>query len=91
MMAIEEAQRVGLVDRAVRGQKLSDAVQDYAHGLVRLSGNSQGLIKTVLGLIASGQVEENARRRELRDGAVSHPDFLEGRQAFMQRRPPRFT
>jgi enoyl-CoA hydratase/carnithine racemase len=91
LMGAEEAQRVGLVDRLAPAQRLGAAVHDYACNLVRLSGNSQRLMKAMLGLIASGQVEEDAHSRELRDGAVSHPDFLEGRQAFMERRPPRFA
>ena len=91
LMDPEEARRVGFVNCVVPGQELGSAVQDYARNLVRLSGNSQRLIKTMLGLIAAGQLEENSASRALRDGAVSHPDFLEGRQAFMERRPPRFT
>jgi enoyl-CoA hydratase/carnithine racemase len=91
LMGAEEAQRVGLVDHLVPAPRLGGTVQDYAWNLVRLSGNSQRLIKSMLGLLATGQVEEDAHSRALRDGAVAHPDFLEGREAFMERRPPRFA
>lgn len=91
LMEAEEALRAGLIDRVVPSSELDAAVRDYAGSLAQRSGNSQRLIKSMLDLVASGQVHENAQSRALRDGAVSHPDFLEGRQAFMERRPPRFA
>ena len=33
---------------------------------------------------------DRKERRSLRDGAVSHPDFTEGRRAFLEKRRPRF-
>ncbi|MGE3294283.1 MAG: enoyl-CoA hydratase/isomerase family protein [Geminicoccaceae bacterium] len=91
LMGSAEAQKIGLVDHVVPGHELEAAVHDYARGIAQLSGNSHRVIKALLGLVASGQMEENAHTRALRDGAVSHPDFLEGRRAFLERRPPCFA
>jgi enoyl-CoA hydratase/carnithine racemase len=91
LMSSAEALKIKLVDRIVPDDELEVAVHDYARSIAQLSGSSHSLIKALLGLIASGQIEENAHSRSLRDGAVSHPDFLEGRQAFLERRRPRFA
>lgn len=91
LMEAAEAQRIGLLDRTVSSHELDRTVRDYARDIAQLSGNSQRLIKVMCGLVASGQAEDDAHSRALRDEAVLHPDFLEGRQAFLERRPPRFT
>lgn len=91
LMEAAEAQRVGLVDRVVPNHEVNTTVRDYARSIAGLSGNSQRLIKFMFGLLASGQAEDDAHSRALRDEAVLHADFLEGRQAFLERRPPRFT
>jgi len=86
-----EALGLGLVDQVVPATELAARVREYADDLVRLSGSSQRRIKAMFGMIASGRLEEDADSRALRDGAAVHPDFLEGRRAFQERRPPRFA
>ena len=70
--------------------ELAQAVHDYAHALLTLSGNSQRLIKQITGLVLGGAVDESTASRALRDSAVGHPDFAEGRRAFLEKRRPRF-
>lgn len=86
-----EALRLGLVDQVVPVAELAARVRGYADELMRVSGSSQRRIKAMFGMIASGQRQENAVSRALRDGAAAHPDFLEGQRAFQERRAPRFA
>jgi len=74
----------------VAAAELEAAVRTYVEGLLSLSGNSQRLIKRLTRLILDGATGETAESRALRDGAVDHPDFTEGRLAFMEKRRPRF-
>ena len=53
--------------------------------------NSQRLIKAIVRMVGQGQREEDDTSRMLRDGAVEHADFVEGRTAFLAKRPPRFA
>ncbi len=91
LMGASEALRLGLLDRMVAADQLAAEVSAYAHSLGALSGNSQRSIKAMIRLVAQGQRDEDDVSRDLRDGAIEHPDFAEGRSAFLARRPPRFT
>jgi enoyl-CoA hydratase/carnithine racemase len=91
LVGAEEALRLGLVDRVLPGATLAGAVRDHAASLCALSGNSQRLVKAIARLVAAGQEEEDAHSRDLRDSAVEHADFVEGRTAFLAKRAPRFT
>ncbi len=86
----QEALRLGLVERVVPPDELTGAVHAYAQTLLTLSGNSQRLIKQITGLVLGGAVDESTASRALRDSAVGHPDFAEGRRAFLEKRRPRF-
>lgn len=90
LLDAQEALRIGLVDRVVPAEELATVVDDYVRSLLALSGSSQRLIKQLAAMVVSGATEETAESRALRDGAVSHPDFIEGRQAFLDKRRPRF-
>jgi enoyl-CoA hydratase/carnithine racemase len=87
----EEALLIGLVDRVMEVGELEDATRAYARSLVGLSGNSQRSIKRIAQMVLDGAVAETDASRRLRDGAVSHPDFAEGRRAFVEKRRPRFA
>ena len=91
LLAAEEALRIGLLDRVVAPGELGATVRDYVTSLLALSGNSQRLIKRLTRLILDGATGETAESRSLRDGAVAHPDFTEGRRAFLEKRRPRFS
>jgi enoyl-CoA hydratase/carnithine racemase len=91
LLDAEEALRIGLVDRVVPEGELEGTVQAYALALAGLSGSSQRLIKRIVRLVQGGATAETPESRGLRDGAVGHPDFAEGRQAFLEKRRPRFA
>jgi enoyl-CoA hydratase/carnithine racemase len=86
-----EALRIGLVDRVVPSGELAGAVDGYAQTLAAASGNSQLLLKQLVHMVLDGTVQETEASRGLRDGAVDHPDFSEGRRAFLEKRRPRFA
>lgn len=90
LLDAQEAQQIGLVDRVVPPEDLAATVDDYVSSLLDLSGNSHRLIKRLTGLVMAGTAHETEESRALRDGAVGHPDFVEGRQAFLEKRRPRF-
>lgn len=85
-----EGLRIGLVDRVVPPGELEAETLAYARSLLAASGSSQRRIKRIAGLVLAGTIEETEESRALRDGAVSHPDFAEGRRAFLEKRRPRF-
>ena len=90
LIGAEEALRLGLVDRVVPTHELAAAAEAYAHSLLALSGNAQAIIKRMVALVQAGGGTETAESRALRDAAVEHPDFAEGRDAFLAKRPARF-
>ncbi|MEK0085424.1 enoyl-CoA hydratase/isomerase family protein [Benzoatithermus flavus] len=91
LLDAEEALRIGLVDRVVSPEELDGTVRAYARSLLDLSGSSHRRIKRIVRLVLDGAVAETEESRMLRDRAVSHPDFVEGRRAFLEKRRPRFT
>ena len=90
LIGAEEALRLGLVDRVVPTHELAAAAEAYARSLLALSGNSQAIVKRMAALVQAGAGKETAESRALRDAAVEHPDFAEGRDAFLAKRPARF-
>jgi enoyl-CoA hydratase/carnithine racemase len=87
----DEALQIGPVDRVVPPADLVGAVRGYAGSLPALSGNSQVIVKRMARLVQEGTVEDNELSRDLRDNAVEHPLFAEGRADFLAKRSPRFS
>ena len=90
LVGAEEALRLGLVDRVVPTEELPATAEAYARSVLALSGNSQAIVKRMAALVQAGAGAESDESRALRDGAVEHPDFAEGRDAFLAKRPARF-
>ena len=85
-----EAQRIGLVNRVVGDADLSDTVADLAR---TLADNAPLSLRT--GKLAVDAVLRQGEGRDKVDAAVAScfdsADYREGRTAFMEKRPPRFT
>jgi enoyl-CoA hydratase/carnithine racemase len=85
-----EAARIGLVNRVVEDADLSDVVVDLAR---TLADNAPLSLRTAK-LAVSAVIEGGGRRQEV-DAAVAacfdSADYREGRTAFLEKRPPRFT
>lgn len=85
-----EAYRIGLVDRVVAKDALAAAVAEQTAAWCALSGNSQRAMKRMVGLAQTCGGDEPEAAREMRDEAVEHADFVEGRAAFLEKRRPVF-
>uniref|UniRef100_UPI00404876EB enoyl-CoA hydratase n=1 Tax=Orrella sp. TaxID=1921583 RepID=UPI00404876EB len=86
-----EAAQMGLVNRVVATEELNREVLQYAHTIVENAPLTISSIKTI---VAEALKEESRRDRQLCDKVVNRcfasSDYIEGRQAFMQKRKPVF-
>jgi enoyl-CoA hydratase/carnithine racemase len=87
----DEALRMGLVNRIVATEGLEDEVLQYTQTIVANAPLTIASIKTI---VAEALKDEDTRDRQLCDEAVNRcfasRDYVEGRQAFMQKRKPVF-
>src|ERR1700680_892875 len=86
-----EAVRIGLIDRVVPGTELWDATSEIAR---TISGNAPLAIKAAKITIAQ-VLKDPAQRamdaiKAIGTACMDSEDFREGRQAFMEKRKPRF-
>ena len=86
----EEALAIGLIDRRVE-TALLDTVLGYARGLAELSQASIRGGKRAVDAISGGMTVETPAYRALAELAALGLDFAEGRAAFAEKRPPRFS
>src|SRR5580658_7262729 len=86
----DEALAIGLIDRRVE-TALEETVLGYARGLAELSQASIRGAKRAVDGISAGMICETPAYRALTESAALGPDFAEGRAAFAERRPPRFS
>jgi enoyl-CoA hydratase/carnithine racemase len=87
-----EALRIGLVDRVVADTGLWNATMEIARSI---SGNAPLAIKAAKITIAQ-VLKDPAQRdmdaiKEAGTACMDSADFREGRQAFMEKRKPKFT
>jgi enoyl-CoA hydratase/carnithine racemase len=88
----EEALRMGLINRLLPAPELGSYVQDYA-GMI--GANAPLTIRAAK--IASAELLKAEAERDLAvvqravEMCFNSADYQEGRTAFMEKRPPRFT
>lgn len=87
----EEALAVGLATRLFPAASLAAETEAFARGLCQLSQYTIRAVKDVCEEIAAGATEDNARTQALALEAFRSPDYAEGRDAFLEKREPRFT
>jgi enoyl-CoA hydratase/carnithine racemase len=89
----EEAERLGLVNRALPGELLVDEVLDYARDLAANCAPSSmaAMKRQVYGDLERGLDDALARANELMVESLQAPDFVEGVSSFVERRPPQFA
>ncbi len=87
----EEALRIGLVQKVVPAGELRDFVVDYAK---TVAANAPLTVKAMKIIINETRMDPDTRDleacRKLEDAAFASQDYIEGRRAFMEKRPPRF-
>ena len=87
-----EALQMGLVNRVLPGEVLEKYVQDYAD---TISGNAPLTVKSVKYIVGEAVKSANERNLKKCDELVAQcfasKDYIEGRQAFMEKRKPAFT
>jgi enoyl-CoA hydratase/carnithine racemase len=85
-----EAERIGLVNKVVPDEELSDTVVDLARGI---ADNAPLSIRAAKLAVAAAERAESADRAAL-DAAIAacfdSADYREGRAAFAEKRSPRF-
>src|SRR5580698_5300019 len=86
-----EALRIGLVDRVIADGKLWDETLEIAR---TISGNAPLSIKasklTIAQVLKDKDEREMAAIKEISTACMDSEDFREGRQAFMEKRKPKF-
>ena len=86
-----EALRIGLVDRVIADEKLWDETLGIAR---TISGNAPLSIKasklTIAQVLKDKDERDMAAIKEISTACMDSEDFREGRQAFMEKRKPKF-
>jgi enoyl-CoA hydratase len=92
LFSAAEAYEMGLVNRVVPDDQVEGYVADYAR---TISGNAPltvNAVKAVIGEVLKDPAERDlARCEELVQACFASRDYVEGRRAFLEKRPPRFT
>jgi enoyl-CoA hydratase/carnithine racemase len=91
LFSAAEAYEMGLVNRIVPDDQVEGYVADYAQ---TISGNAPltvGAVKAVVAEVLKDPAERDlARCEQLVQACFASRDYVEGRQAFLEKRPPRF-
>lgn len=87
-----EALVMGLVNRVVPADRLEEFVRDYA---ATIAANAPLTVASIKTLVAQALKDESVRDRalcqEVVDRCFDSADYVEGRQAFMEKRKPNFS
>lgn len=87
-----EAQRIGLVNRVVDDDALDAAVQELAAGIAANAPLSVASSRIAIReLLREPADRDMAAVSEAARACTASTDAVEGRRAFMEKRPPRFT
>ncbi len=87
----EDARIMGLVNRVVPNDRLEEFVVDYAK---TIAGNAPLTVASVKAIVREALKDRGAADEALCDTLVKRcfasEDYIEGRRAFMEKRPPQF-
>jgi len=88
----EEAKTMGLVNRVLPDAELEDYVKKYAETIARNAPLTIKALKNVVGeLLKDESVRDVAGMEAVVNACFKSKDYIEGRNAFMEKRKPVFT
>jgi enoyl-CoA hydratase/carnithine racemase len=85
-----EALRIGLVGHVTAPEGLQATVSAWTDMVAANARSSLFAVKTMINRVRAGAAEEDAAARGIFTQAFAGPDFAEGRQAFVEKRRPKF-
>jgi len=86
----DEAVRIGLVNHVYNPKELEVATLGFARHLAELSTATIGAVKLMMAEILSGASSETEVSRLLVERQFASMDYIEGREAFLEKRKPDF-
>lgn len=84
------ALRIGLIDEVTTPDALDDTVRALAADLCAASQHSIRGSKRIIQMVLDGVADDTAETSAMFASAFAGPDHLEGRSAFLEKRPARF-
>jgi enoyl-CoA hydratase/carnithine racemase len=92
LFSAAEAYEMGLVNRVVPDGEVESYVADYARAITANAPLTVGSVKAIVGEVLKDAAERDLARCEaLVQACFASRDYIEGRQAFLENRPPRFV
>jgi enoyl-CoA hydratase/carnithine racemase len=89
-LTAEEALAAGLINRIVAQHELTAAARQLARTIANNAQNSVRAAKHIVNAIAAGQDTEDAVSLRFYNESFASPEFREGANAFLGKRPPKF-
>jgi enoyl-CoA hydratase/carnithine racemase len=91
LFSAAEAYEMGLVNRVVPDDQVEGYVAEYAQTIAGNAPLTVGAVKATIGEVLKDPAErDRARCEQMVQACFASRDYVEGRQAFLEKRPPRF-
>jgi enoyl-CoA hydratase/carnithine racemase len=92
LFSAAEAYEMRLVNRVLPDAEVAGYVADYAQTITRNAPLTVGSVKQIVGEVLKDPAERDlARCAALVEACFASQDYIEGRRAFLEKRPPDFS
>jgi enoyl-CoA hydratase/carnithine racemase len=89
LFSAAEAYEMRLVNRVLPDAEVAGYVADYAQTITRNAPLTVGSVKQIVGEVLKDPAERDlARCAALVEACFASQDYIEGRRAFLEKRPP---